>query len=135
MDHQLRIPGDNILQEDLFIVLSSCEMLTLARVCEIIHLSICMPKIWLAGNSHKLEKYDWSVRSMEKIVNILEEYLEELKEDGSNIMNEKFMMGFFDEIKNTIPQFKDYYRHMYEHKGIKLISPRDTTIIPLVILK
>ena len=135
MKDQLRIPGENILQENFFIVISSCEILALARVCAIIHLSICMPTRWLAGNSHKLEKYDWSVRSMRKIVDILEESLEELKEDGSKIMNEKFMMGFFDDIKNTIPPFKDYYRHMYEHKGIKLISPRDTKVIPLVMLK
>ena len=81
-------------------------MLALARVCAIIHLSICMPTRWLAGNSHKLEKYDWSVRSMGKIVDILEESLEELKEDGSKIMNEKFMMGFFDDIKNTIPHLR-----------------------------
>ena len=63
--------------------------------------------------SHKLEKYDWCVRSLEKIVDILEESLEEHKEDGSQIMNEKFITGFFDDLKNTIPLFKDYYRHIY----------------------
>ena len=82
MDQRLRIPGDNILQEKLCIVLSSCEMLALARVCVIIHLSIFMPTRWSAGNSHKLGEYDWSVRSMGKIMDISEESLEEHKEDG-----------------------------------------------------
>ena len=50
-------------------------------------------------------------------------------------MNEKFMMGFFDDIQNAIPPFKDYYRHMYEHTGIKPISPRDVHVIPLVMVK
>ena len=49
LDKQLRTPGDNILQENLLIILSSCEMTALARVCTIIHLSICLPTRWLAG--------------------------------------------------------------------------------------
>ena len=43
LDSQLRMPGSNILQENLFIILSSCEMTALARVCSIIHLSVCLP--------------------------------------------------------------------------------------------
>ena len=33
LDERLRIPGDNILQENLFVVLSSLEMVALSRVC------------------------------------------------------------------------------------------------------
>ena len=135
LDERLRIPGDNILQENLFIVLSSCEMIALARVCAIVHLSICLPTRWLAGNSHNLEDYNWSVRSMGKIVDMLDISLEEIVEDGSKIIDEEFMMGLFDEIKHTVPPFIDYYKHMYEQKAIKLLSPRESKVIPLVILK
>ena len=76
LDERLRIPGDNILQENLFVVLSSSEMIALARVCAIIHLSICLPTRWLAGNSHKLAEYNWSVRSMGRIVDMLDISLE-----------------------------------------------------------
>ena len=43
LDQQLRNVGDNILQENLFIILSSCEMTALFRVCSIIHLVVCIP--------------------------------------------------------------------------------------------
>ena len=45
------------------------------------------------------------------------------------------MMGLFDEIKNTVLLFMDYCRHMYKQKTIKLLSPRESKSIPLVILK
>ena len=37
LDGRLRTPGDNISQENLFVILSSCEMIALVRVCVIIH--------------------------------------------------------------------------------------------------
>ena len=58
LDKLLRILGDNILQENLFIVLSFREILALTRVCAIIHLSICLPTICSARTSHKLEEYN-----------------------------------------------------------------------------
>ena len=43
LDDRLRIPGDNILQENLFVVLSSLEIVALSRVYSIVHLAICLP--------------------------------------------------------------------------------------------
>ena len=93
IDERLRTPGDNILQENLFIILSSCEIVALTRVCSIIHLSICLPIRWLAGNSHKLMEYDWSVRSMGKVIDMLEMILVSIVDNGASIVNEELMMG------------------------------------------
>ena len=135
LDQRLRYPGNNVLQENLFIILSSCEMLALARVCSIIHLSICIPIRWLAGNTHQLQEFDWSVRSMGKIVDILDIVLVQIVNDGSKIMDEEFMMGFFADIQNSIPPFKEYYKHMYNKKALKLLVPGDSKVIPLRILR
>ena len=43
LDARLRTPGNNILQENLFVILSSCEMMDLSRVCSIIHIAVCLP--------------------------------------------------------------------------------------------
>ena len=110
-------------------------MIALARVCEITHLSIYLPTKWLAESYHRLEKYNWSVRSMGKIVDMISVSLGMLEEDRANITDESFMMDLFDEIKNLIPPFMDYYKHVYEKKYIKLVSPRDRQVISLVILK
>ena len=40
LDDQLRIPDDNILQENLFLVLSSLEKVSLSCVCSIVHLEM-----------------------------------------------------------------------------------------------
>ena len=72
---------------------------------------------------------------MGKITDMLDVSLEELKKDGSKIMDENYMMGLFDKMKNDITSFLEYYRHMYEKKTIQLISPGDNSIIPLVVLK
>jgi len=53
-------------------VLQSVEMMALARVCAIVHLAICQPVRWLAGNSQMLADHDWSVRSMGRVVDLLE---------------------------------------------------------------
>ena len=85
LDERLRTPGDNILQENLFIILSSVEMTALARLCSIVHLSICLPLRWLAGNSHKLERYNWSVRSMGHAVDCLEDALVLMKKNTKKL--------------------------------------------------
>ena len=43
LDGRRRTPGNNILQENLFGIFSSIEKTGLARVCSIVHLSICLP--------------------------------------------------------------------------------------------
>ena len=45
------------------------------------------------------------------------------------------MMGFFDEIKSTIPPFQEYYKHIYQKQLLKQITPIDSNVIPLLMLK
>jgi hypothetical protein len=66
-----------LLQENLFIVLTSLEMVSLCRVMAILHFKVCMPMRWLAGNTHALGQtgYDWSARSMGKAIDALHDAL------------------------------------------------------------
>ena len=55
----------SLLQRNLFVVLGSVEMIALARLLYIIHISVCMPFRWLAGKTHRLKEYkDWGPPSM-----------------------------------------------------------------------
>ena len=79
LDKHLQMPGDKITQENIFIILLSLEMTALARLCAIIHITICLPTCWLAGNFHIISDYNWSVHSMWRTVDELEtamEYME-----------------------------------------------------------
>ena len=81
LDYRIRTPGDNILQESIFIILSSLEMMVLARLCDIIHITICLPTCWLTGNCHILAYYNWCVSSMRRMVDELETSLETIEEE------------------------------------------------------
>eukprot|EP00965_Chrysotila_dentata_P105673 3490413-Pleurochrysis_carterae.AAC.1 len=59
LDERLRMPGaDDILQENLFVCLTSVELIASVRVHAILYLSVVIPLRLLAGNSHKLVAYD-----------------------------------------------------------------------------
>ena len=64
---------DNILQQNLFTVLSSIKIIAMYRVYAIFHLSISMPLFWLSGNTHKLHDCDWSLPMIGKSIDLLEE--------------------------------------------------------------
>ena len=119
LDERLRTPADNILQENLFIILSSMEMIALTRVCAIIHLAICMPLRWLAGNSHTFGEHCWSVTSMGKAIDTLESNLMMITQDNNKILNEQFMMDIFKDLKTDFPPLADCCKHMFEVKKIQ----------------
>ena len=50
LDDHMRICGNNhTLQKNLFIILSSIEMIATSRMFAIINVAVCMPVCWLAG--------------------------------------------------------------------------------------
>ena len=136
LDEQLRVPGKgNILQENLFVILSSAEMVALSRLCSIIYLSICLPVRWLAGQTHTLQKYGWGARSMGRVVDILEEKLEGLMNNPDLIVNETHMSGLFNEVIEELPPFKDFYKHLYEKKRMFTVERPKTKVVPMAMLK
>jgi hypothetical protein len=80
----LTAKDDNILQKNLFIILTSVEM-ALSRVYAIFHAAICFPIRYLAGACHhKLDTQDFSFRSMGQVViDILDGKLNEIVETPS----------------------------------------------------
>ena len=91
LDEALRSGKDDILQENLYIVLTSVEMVALCRVMAILHFKICMPMRWLAGNTHWLVQtgYDWSTRSMGKAIDALYNASVQIEQDGKLYLDEK----------------------------------------------
>ena len=76
LDWMLKKTGKNdkarLLQWNLFVVLGSVEMITLACLLSIIHISVCMPFRWLAGKTHSLKEYkNWGPPSMDRVFDTL----------------------------------------------------------------
>ena len=125
LDECLEAHKDNILQENLYIVLTSMEMISLCRVMAILHYKVCMPMRWLAGNTHTIGSvgYDWSARSMGKAIDALDEAMAEVEKDGSKFLDEDFMNNIFakiytDEEGNDVPlePLVDAMRYQFEEK-------------------
>ena len=129
LDERLRLPAGNILQENLFIVLTSVEMVALSRIYAIVHLSICLPIRWLAANSHTLAKYSWSIQSMGRVVDILEKSLEKISKKGALILDEKFMMEVFLPLHSEIEPFNDYWVHMFDKKQMSRVADKSSKVL------
>ena len=107
---------DNILEENMYILLSSLSTTAMFRLFSIIDLSIVMPMRWFAGNSHLLSEHGWSVRSNGRLLDTLCNKMTLLGESPSHIINEEFMMGLFNEHKNEIPPFNEHINYLYNDK-------------------
>ena len=63
--------SESLLLENLFIMLSSLDMIALTWTCAIVHFAFILPMRWLAGKTHELAKYNWLVASMGCVYDIL----------------------------------------------------------------
>jgi hypothetical protein len=123
LDERLRTPGaDNILQENLFVLLTSVAMVASMRVHAILLLALVQPHRWLAGNTHKLAAYGWSERSMGRALDILEVAMDKVVADGTLFLDEAFMMGIFSPLADELPPLKDYLKYMYDEKAMALVG-------------
>ena len=99
LDDQLRICGNkHILQRNLFIILSSLEMIATSRLFTILNVAICMPVSWLAGNTHKLAHHNWGARSIGRLFDILHTALNNILDDITLIHEKSTMMFIFQDI-------------------------------------
>ena len=70
LDSALRKPrrtknkSASISQKNLFVVLTSTEMIGLVRLLSILHISICMPFRYLAGKCHEFKQFGWGAADM-----------------------------------------------------------------------
>ena len=110
LDEALRVKGAaNILQENLFTVLSSVEMIASCRFfLHILHIAICLLFRWLAGNTHKLGHHNWGARSMGRAIDFIHSACKEIVNDVPLIHDESFMFHIFDELREKLPEFDEY---------------------------
>ena len=105
LDWKMRLPSfSNILEEFLFTVLTSLEMLAATRVATIIDLFISKPIRWLAGRTAliKTKGDHWSPASMARVVDYLEAALVEIEKDGAKLLDESFLMSIFGDLAEEI---------------------------------
>ena len=89
----------SILQQNLYIVLRSSEMIASFRLLSIIHVAIVLPHRWLTGNAHLLTADNFGITDMAEVVQLILNVLDEIASDGQLVLDQDFMMGILDPIK------------------------------------
>ena len=116
--------GDGILEKSIYLRLRSMEVVALLRVLSILHISLCMPHRWLAGNCGDLKEYGFGVADMPEALDLIDSALGKVMEDGTKLLDEDFMMGMLTPICNKVPPLQDYLDYMFERKTSYVIGSR-----------
>lgn len=125
LDYSLRLPGKkqhNILQRNLFVLLSSDELIAQTRLLSILYISAMLPLRYLAGRTHKLAAYNWGAYSMGRAIDIFRDALLMIVTRTSLIVSEIFMMSIFQELRDELPPFKEYYEFTFQPRPMKVVS-------------
>ena len=120
----------SILQQSLFVALSSEEMIALSCLFSIMHISVCMPFRWLSGKTHELAKYKWGPMNMSHVIDTLYGKMLELEKKPQLILDKDFMMDIFAEYRsedNGLPPFIEYWTHMFVHKKTGVVARKSGT--------
>ena len=113
---------DNILQRNLFVLLTSNEMVAQSRLLGIVYLSCMLPLRWLAGKTHTLAQYGWGARSMSRALNVFLAKLDQIHLNPLQFLSEMFMMNLFQEIMDDLPPFQEYWTHLFEKRRMNAVS-------------
>ena len=116
----------SILQQNLFVALTSTEMIALSRLLSIFHISVCMPFRWLAGKTHELRDFGidggWGAMSMSRVIDTLYDKMKELYTTPRLIVDDEFMMGIFNEYVEELPPFQEYWNLTFKKKQMSVVA-------------
>lgn len=112
----MSVENDNLLIKSLFMTLQCVEFIAMLRVQSIVYLSVILPSRWLTGHAGNLTEYNFSAIDMGRVVDLLEDAMEEVAINGEQLLEEDFSMNIFSDIANDIPPFHEYLAYIFEGK-------------------
>ena len=103
-------------------------MIAMSRVYAIFHVAICLPMRFLVGKAHKLGDQDWSCRSANRLLVIVDNKLKEIVESPDNFLDHDFMMKIFEDLRKEMTPFDEYLSYM--QKQLPTMDKEDK-LVPL----
>ena len=88
-------------------------MVSLLRVLYILHISFCLHLGCLAGKYDNLRKYGFVVADLPNFVDLKDKDFAEITKDRNLMLDDDFMMNFFESLTNKIKPFKEYLTNMF----------------------
>jgi hypothetical protein len=125
--YNLALPDNiNILQNSLYLLLTSVEMIAQLRVGGMFFMSVIVPMRWLAGNTHLLEHRQWGEKHMAKSIDLVYEAFLKIQRNNKLFLKEDFMMNIFKPLYEQVPELEEYMSWYFEEKN-NLVSGITTT--------
>ena len=109
---QVQIPQHS--STNIYIVLRSSEIIASFQLLSIIHVTIVLPHRWLTGNVHLLAADNVGITDIAEVAQLIHNTLDKIASDGQLVLDQDFMMGILDPIKEQVPEFKEYMEFMLE---------------------
>ena len=135
LEYCLSLRGEkryNILQRNLYVELTSDEMVAQCRFYGIFFIAIIMPLRWLAGNTHTLQEYQWGARHMNRALDVFHRKIIMIEEVPKLFLSEMWMMSIFEEFRQKLPPFQDYLLYMFKVKKQKVVARKSgARLMPL----
>ena len=100
-------------------------MIALVPFLSILHLSICMTFRYLAGKSHEFKQYGWEAADMGRVLDTFYEKLQRVRDNPRLILDKLFMMDIFQEYREELPPFNEYWETLFKKKQMRVISRKD----------
>ena len=110
------------MEHNLFIVYLSVEYNTFLHVLAILHMTIVLPLMWLAGNCEHLSKWEFVVADMPDVLDLMDKAFAKIQREGKKIMYDTFMFGISNKIAKKLKPFEKYMGYMFEHNKISPIG-------------
>ena len=125
LDYCLKMVGkkrENILMRNLWVLLSSSEMVAQTRLYGIMYFAKCVPMRWLSGKSHELKDFpvgaapedQWCAKSIGKVADDLLKHVNQIIALPSLFLSETFRMSICGRFLDELPPFREYW-HTYFH--------------------
>ena len=150
---------DNILVNNLHAMLISSEMVSVARLWSILHISLVMPMRYLVANTHKWAALNWGEFkymcswssatllqwishvtshhltlgpiSLGRVLDKLKDDLESIVDQTELIHDEAFMMGMMTPWSDIIPDFEEYLHHQFHVAKQRKVNESGSWAVPL----
>ena len=109
---------------NLFVVLTSVEMIALARLLSIIHIYVVKPFRFLAGKAHEFAEYKWGAADMSQVIKALYGKLGEIDSEPDLVLDAFFMDNIFIKFRRQLSPFALYWDVLFKEKQMKVVAQK-----------
>ena len=124
LDQILQADDANILDRNLSLHLTCLELVASARVHGIVYVSLVLPHRFLSGKCH-LFNSRFNAMYMPKVLDTMEDGLEEIVREPTKFLDKEFMQNMFSEFHETAPELEKYIEYILHQKKSMTVNKLD----------